>query len=159
MLIFQYLNDKIHSYVLFDIIVNFIIPKLKNKHTFPKKYTNWAKLSSLIWQNERRQNRYFTPLHWFPSMTSCMYNWHFGRCFFINCLFIIPRQDSHSTFLFFPTPPTLSFSNPKGIYFTLKFVKLWSACIFFRYFHFWQECRHFSKENMQANHNLNGLYL
>ena len=32
--IFQFLNDKIHSYVLFDIIVHFIIQKLKNKHTF-----------------------------------------------------------------------------------------------------------------------------
>ena len=26
-------NDKIHNYVIFDIIVNFIIQKLKNKHT------------------------------------------------------------------------------------------------------------------------------
>ena len=38
--IFQFLNDKIHSYVLFDIIVHFITQKLKNKHTFLKKYTN-----------------------------------------------------------------------------------------------------------------------
>ena len=30
---------------LFDIIVNFIIQKLKNKHTFLKKLPNWAKLS------------------------------------------------------------------------------------------------------------------
>ena len=29
----------------FDIIVNFIIQKLKNKHTFLKKLQNWAKLS------------------------------------------------------------------------------------------------------------------
>ena len=28
-------------------IVNFSIQKLENKHTFPKKFTNWAKLSSL----------------------------------------------------------------------------------------------------------------
>ena len=47
-LIFNFLNDKIHNYVLLDIIVNFIIQKLKNQHTFLKKYTNWAKLSSLI---------------------------------------------------------------------------------------------------------------
>ena len=40
MFIFQFLDDKIHSYVLFDIIVNFIIQKLKNKHTLPKKYKN-----------------------------------------------------------------------------------------------------------------------
>ena len=37
---FQFLNDKIYNYVFFDIIVSFIIQKLKNKHTFPKKYTN-----------------------------------------------------------------------------------------------------------------------
>ena len=38
--IFQFLNDKMHNYVLFDIIVHFIIQKLKNKHSFLKKYTN-----------------------------------------------------------------------------------------------------------------------
>jgi hypothetical protein len=40
---FQLLNDKMHNYVLFDIIVHFIIQKLKtkqNKNTFLKKYTN-----------------------------------------------------------------------------------------------------------------------
>ena len=31
-----------------SLFFNFIIQKLKNKHTFLKKYTNWAKLSSLI---------------------------------------------------------------------------------------------------------------
>ena len=45
MLIFQFLNDKIHNYVLFDIIVNFVIQKLKNKHTFLKKPQKVAKLS------------------------------------------------------------------------------------------------------------------
>ena len=46
----------------FDIIVNFIIQKLKSKHTSLKKYTNWNKLSCLslyiflsFWGNERRQ--------------------------------------------------------------------------------------------------------
>ena len=39
--IFQFLSDKMHNYVLFDIIVHFIIQKLKNKHIFLKKYTNW----------------------------------------------------------------------------------------------------------------------
>ena len=34
--IFQFLNDKIYNYVLFDIIVNFIIQKLK-KHTLSSK--------------------------------------------------------------------------------------------------------------------------
>ena len=38
--ILHFLNDKIYNYVLFDIIVNFIIQKLKNIHTFLKKYTN-----------------------------------------------------------------------------------------------------------------------
>ena len=32
----QFLNDKIHNYGFFDIIVNFIIQKLKSKHTFLK---------------------------------------------------------------------------------------------------------------------------
>ena len=36
MFIFQFLNDEIHSYVVFDLKVRFIIPKLKNKHTFLK---------------------------------------------------------------------------------------------------------------------------
>ena len=36
--IFQFLNDKMHNYVLFDIIVHFIIEKLKNKHILKKVY-------------------------------------------------------------------------------------------------------------------------
>ena len=36
--IFQVLNDKIHSYVVFDIILHFIIQKLKKKHTFLKNF-------------------------------------------------------------------------------------------------------------------------
>ena len=36
MLIFQFLNDKIYNHVLFDIIVNFTIQKLKKK-PFPQK--------------------------------------------------------------------------------------------------------------------------
>ena len=39
-LFFNFLNEKNHNYVKQNIIVNFIIQKLKNKHTFPKKYTN-----------------------------------------------------------------------------------------------------------------------
>ena len=51
-------------YVLFDIIVNFIIQKLKkNTHTFLKKYTNWAKLSSLVLtEREETKTRYLAPL-------------------------------------------------------------------------------------------------
>ena len=48
MFIFQLLNDKINNYVKQNIIVNVIIQQLKNKHIFLKKYTNWAKLSSLV---------------------------------------------------------------------------------------------------------------
>ena len=39
--IFQFLNDKMHNYVLFNAFVHFIIQKLKNKHTFLKKQANW----------------------------------------------------------------------------------------------------------------------
>ena len=41
--IFQFLNDKMHNYVLFNAFVCFIIQKLKNKHTFLK--TEKAKFS------------------------------------------------------------------------------------------------------------------
>merc|ERR1739842_242829 len=41
--IFQFLNNKMHNYVLFDTFVHFIIKKLKNKHTFLK--TEKAKFS------------------------------------------------------------------------------------------------------------------
>ena len=46
-----FFNFWIHNYVKQNIIENFIIKKLKNKHTFLKKYTNWAKLSSLEERN------------------------------------------------------------------------------------------------------------
>ena len=47
---FQFLNDKIRNYVKQNIIMNFIIQKLKNKHTFLK--TEKAKFS-------RRENLVF----------------------------------------------------------------------------------------------------
>jgi hypothetical protein len=37
---FQFLKDKTRNYVLFDIIVNFVIKKVKSKHTSLRKYTN-----------------------------------------------------------------------------------------------------------------------
>ena len=40
MFIIQFFDVKILSYVLFDIIVHFIIEKLKYKHTFLKKSRN-----------------------------------------------------------------------------------------------------------------------
>ena len=76
MFIFQFLNNKIHKYVKQNIIlndkiyiyfrqniiVNFSIQKLKNKHTFPQKSTNWAKLSSLnLTEREETKTRYFAP--------------------------------------------------------------------------------------------------
>ena len=42
---FQFLTDKIEKSK--NIIVNFIIQKLKSKHTSLKKYTNWDKLCCL----------------------------------------------------------------------------------------------------------------
>ena len=48
--IFQFLNNKMHNYVLFNTFVHFIIQKLKNKHTFLK--TEKAKFS-------RRENLVF----------------------------------------------------------------------------------------------------
>ena len=39
---FHFLNVKMYNYGKQNIIVNFIIQKLKNKDTFLKKYTNWA---------------------------------------------------------------------------------------------------------------------
>ena len=63
MFIFQFLNDKIYNYVKQNIIVNFIIQKLKNKHTFLKKYTNWAILSFLVLrEREEKKNKIFRTL-------------------------------------------------------------------------------------------------
>ena len=39
--IFQFLNNKMHKCGKRNIIVHFIIQKLKNKHTFLKKHANW----------------------------------------------------------------------------------------------------------------------
>ena len=42
--------------------MNFIIQKLKNKHTFLKKLPNWAKLSSLILrEQEETITKYLAP--------------------------------------------------------------------------------------------------
>ena len=55
MFIFQFLNDRIHSYVLFDMIVNLIIPKLKKKTHFPQKVYKLSKAKFSHFDNERRQ--------------------------------------------------------------------------------------------------------
>ena len=57
--------------------VYFIIDKLKNKRTFPKKYTNWARLSSLnLTEREETKTRYFAPkprllITWTKETTEC----------------------------------------------------------------------------------------
>ena len=53
--IFHFLIDKIHSYFVFDIIVHFIIKKLKNKHIFLKKCINWES-----WGTSRQENLAFS---------------------------------------------------------------------------------------------------
>ena len=62
MFIFQFLNDKIHSYVVFDIIVHFIIQKLKNKQTFLKNMqTETAEEPLILTERVETKNRYFPP--------------------------------------------------------------------------------------------------
>ena len=64
MFTFQFLNDKIHNYVFFYIIVNFMIQKLKSKHTSLKRYTNWAKriyFSLVLREREEKNPKYFAP--------------------------------------------------------------------------------------------------
>ena len=77
-LIFQFLNDKIHNYVTQNIIVNVMIQKLKNKH----------KLRKISWEKERREKPdishlskpkiilavYFFSL-FFPAWSRCHFNW------------------------------------------------------------------------------------
>ena len=41
---FSYICTSLMIEILKNIIMNFIIQKLKSKHTFLKKYTNWAQL-------------------------------------------------------------------------------------------------------------------
>ena len=62
MFIFQFLNDKIHSYVVFDIIVHFIIQKLKNKNTLLKNIqTEKAEEPLILTEREETKTRYFPP--------------------------------------------------------------------------------------------------
>jgi hypothetical protein len=59
--IFQFLNDKIHSYV-FNIIVHFVIQKLKDKHTFLKNIqTEKAEGPLILTEREETKTRYFAP--------------------------------------------------------------------------------------------------
>jgi hypothetical protein len=60
--IFQFLNDKIHSYVVFDIIVHFVIQKLNDKYTFLKNIqTEKAEEPLILTEQEETKTRYFAP--------------------------------------------------------------------------------------------------
>ena len=61
MFIFQFFNDKIHSYVVFDIILHSIIQKLKNKHTFLQNIQTEEAEEPLILteREETKTNVYF----------------------------------------------------------------------------------------------------
>ena len=60
MFIIQLLNDKIHDYVVFDIIVHFIIQNLKNKQTFLKNMqTEKAEEPLILTEREVKKPRYF----------------------------------------------------------------------------------------------------
>ena len=60
---FEFLNNEIHSYILFDIIVHFIIQKLKNKHTFLIKYTNWESLGISHFDRTRGEKNQIFPTY------------------------------------------------------------------------------------------------
>ena len=65
--IFQFLNDKMHNYVLFDMIVH-IIQKLKNKRTFLKIIqTEKAEEPLILTEREETKTRYFPPKNISPT--------------------------------------------------------------------------------------------
>ena len=74
---FQFLNDKIHNYVLFEIIVSLILQKLKNKHTFLKKYTNSAKEVSFAQRSKSSRILYFKIIALFSgdSWNLILFSW------------------------------------------------------------------------------------
>jgi hypothetical protein len=51
--LFQFLNDEMHDYVKKNIIVHFIIQKLKNRHTFLKNIQTDKAEESLILKRTR----------------------------------------------------------------------------------------------------------
>ena len=60
--IFKFLNDKIHSYVVFDTILHSIIQKLKNKQTFLQNIqTEEAEEPLILTEREETKTRYFAP--------------------------------------------------------------------------------------------------
>ena len=61
--LFQFLNDEMHDYVKKNIIVHFIIQKLKNKHTFLKNIqTDKAEESLILKKTRGDQNQIFPTL-------------------------------------------------------------------------------------------------
>ena len=63
--IFQFLNDKMHNYVKQNIIVYFIIQKLKNKRTFLKNIqTEKAEEPLILTGREETKTIYFVPKPW-----------------------------------------------------------------------------------------------
>ena len=63
MFIFQYLNDKILNYVLFDITVNFVNQKLKKHTHFPHNLYKLSKAKFLVLtEQEETKTRYFAPI-------------------------------------------------------------------------------------------------
>ena len=60
--IFQFLNDKMHNYVKQNILVYFIIQKLKNKRTFLKNIqTEKAEEPLILTGREETKTIYFVP--------------------------------------------------------------------------------------------------
>ena len=54
------MNDESAKMDSFDMTVNFVIQKLKSKHTSLKKYTNWDKVySSLVLRGRVEKNQIF----------------------------------------------------------------------------------------------------
>ena len=59
---FSIFDDKMHNYVKQNIIVHFIIQKLKNKHTFHKNIqTEKAGEPLILTEREETKTRYFPP--------------------------------------------------------------------------------------------------
>ena len=62
MFIFQFFNDKMHNFVKQNIIVHFIIKRLKNKHTFLKNVqTEKAEEPLNLTEREEAKTRNFPP--------------------------------------------------------------------------------------------------
>ena len=79
MFIFQFFNNKTHNYVSFNTFVHFNIQKLKNKHTFLKKYTNWESWGISHFDRTRGEKNQI-----FPTWNTSALVWRALTCSF-NC--------------------------------------------------------------------------